>query len=364
MRTGDIGLTTLAPISTFDVTQPLGLHRALSQYVSVVHEICSGVPREILDIWTLTPVDALAISEFLTSVGRPVTVFDVGTFVGGSAFLFGCHPGVISVVSIDPNPRIADEINDKRDTLGTWLDAIENTELRVQDIATLALGRFPQVAGRIELKRGHLGAPSNLVSAEVTDAVPLPPADGGASQLMVFVDGGHTADAVYQDLRAIFRQRPDAVAVLDDCRYAWGPFVQAGVARFLDERSAQGDEHRFRLLADVAPSLGRANLGTVYQAGNSPVEDILGAFARRFSKRMDLLRLLEREDELLELQSASVQELVTTRERAVQLDEELERAQKELTACKERVVDLEQSTSWRVTAPLRWLRIPGRRRPR
>ena len=130
---------TLAPSSPFDVTQPLAMHRALDSYISVVHEICPGVPREILDIWTLAPVDALAVSELLASVGRPVTVFDIGTFVGGSAFVFACHPAVVRVVSIDPNPLIADEINDKRATLGTWLDAIENTELRVQDVAALAL---------------------------------------------------------------------------------------------------------------------------------------------------------------------------------------------------------------------------------
>ncbi len=352
---------TLAPSSPFDVTQPLALHRALDSYISVVHEICPGVPREILDIWTLAPVDALAVSELLASVGRPVTVFDVGTFVGGSAFLFACHPAVVRVVSIDPNPLIADEINDKRDTLGTWLDAIENTELRVQDIAALALARFPEVAERIDLRLGHLGAPSDLVSAQLTGAVPLPRPDDGASQLIVFVDGGHTADAVYEDLREIFRQRPDAVAVLDDCRYAWGPFVQAGVARFLDERSAQGDEHRFRLLADVAPSLGRANLGMVYKAREPLLEDIVWAFARRFSKRMDLLRLLEREDELLQLQTASLQELETARERTEHLEAEIKHVGKELIACRERVVDLEQSTSWRVTAPLRRVRRPGGR---
>jgi len=351
-----LGVTSLASHSTIDVSQPLGVYRALSNYLSVVHEICSGVPREILEIWTLTPVDALAISELLTSVGRPVTVFDVGTFVGGSAFLFGSHPAVVRVVSIDPNPLIADEINDKRDTLGTWLDAIENTELRVQDIAALALARFPAVAARFQLLRGHLGAPSDLASAEATETISLPASDGGASQLVVFVDGGHSAEAVYEDLCEIFRQRPDAIAVLDDCRYAWGPFVQAGVARFLDERAAMADEHRFRLLADLVPSLGRANLGTVHKAGVPQLDQIVEAFARRFSKRMDLLTLLAREDELLQLQGASLRELEPLRERARQLEAELERIHRELGAAKARVVDLEQSTSWRITAPLRRLR--------
>jgi hypothetical protein len=356
-----LNVTSLEPKADLEASQPLAVYRALDDYMSVVQEICPGVPREILDVWTLTAVDALALSEFLTAVGRPVSVVDVGTFVGGSAFLFGSHPAVVHVMSIDPNPLISDEVNDKRDMLGTWLDGIENTELRVQDIAAHALARFPEVADSIQLLRGHLGAPSDLASVEVTKPVALPEPDDGATQLVVFVDGGHTAEAVYQDLREIFAQRPDAVAVLDDCRYAWGPFVQAGVARFLDEQSAMADGYRFRLFADLVPSLGRANLGTIYKAGVSRLEDILQAFARRFSTRMDLMRLLEREDELLRLQTASVaslKELEPLRNHARQLEEGLERTDRELAAARARIVDLEQSTSWRVTAPLRRIRQP------
>jgi len=353
-------MTALAQFRKFDVGQPLGLHRALSRYLSVVHEICPGVPRELLEVWTVAPVDALAISELVTSVGRPVTVFDVGTFVGGSAFVFACHPAVVHVVSIDPNPLIADEINDKQDTLGTWLDTIENTNLRVQDIAALAIARFPEVAELIDLRRGHLGAPSDLASAEATAPVRLPEADG-VSQLLVFVDGGHTAEAVYEDLRETFNQRRDAVALLDDCRYAWGPFVQAGVARFLAERSAKADDYRFRLLADIVPALARSNLGTVYKAGEAQLEDVFKAFARRFSGRMDLVRLLEREEELLQMQSATMQELGPLRERVRELSEELQRVYPMLEAARQRVADLEQSTSWRVTEPLRRLRSTSSR---
>jgi hypothetical protein len=350
-------------MSLLDLSQPLGVHRALRSYISVVHTICPGVPLEILNVWTLAPVDALTLSELLSSVGRPVTVFDIGTFVGGSAFVFACHPSTTRVVSIDPNPLVADEINEKRDVLGTWVETIEDGEQRVQDIAALALRSFPEVAARIELQRGHLGAPSALVSAEATERVPLPPPDGGASRLVVFVDGGHTAEAVYSDLTAIFEERPDAIAVLDDCRYAWGPFVQAGVARFLGERAARGDEHRFRLIIDLAPSLGRANLGVVYKASDGGVEDILQSFARRFSKRIDLLRLLAREDELVQLQNETMESLQRAEARSADLEAELKRLENDLIACRGRVGDLLQSSSWRVTAPLRGLRSLGSREP-
>ena len=139
---------------------------------------------------------------------------------------------------------------------------------------------------------------------------------------------------------------------------AWGPFVQAGVARFLDERSAQGDEHRFRLLADVAPSLGRANLGTVYKAREPLLEDIVWAFARRFSKRMDLLRLLEREDELLQLQTASLMELETARERTEHLEAEIKHVGKELIACRSAWSTWSRALRGASTAPLRRVRKP------
>jgi len=355
-------MTTVPPVSGLDASQPLALRRALSAYVSAVAEICPAVPRGVLDIWTLGPVDSLAISELLTSLQRPVAVFDVGTFVGGSAFAFACHPAVTHVISIDPNPLIADEINDKREMLQTSVDPDDDSNLRVQDVAARALSRFPDVAARIELRRGHLGAPSDLPSTEDTEAVPLPPAEGDGAQLVVFVDGGHSADAVHADLRAAFSQRPDALAVLDDCRYAWGPFVQAGVARFLDEHSGEEGGYRFHLLTDLVPALGRANLGVVYPAGDDRVEESLQVFARRFSGRMDLLRLLEREDELVHLQSDTFGRLQAALERAQRLSEErdelagqLEQMAEAAGLAHERVLDLEQSTSWRLTAPLRRL---------
>ncbi len=350
------------PLSGLDATQPLVLRRALGDYVSVVAEICPAVPRGFFDIWTLGPVDALAISELLTSLQGPVTVFDVGTFVGGSAFAFACHPAVTHVVSIDPNPLIADEINDKREMLQTSVDPDDVSQLRVQDVAALALARFPEVADRVELRRGHLGAPSDLPSTGGTEAVPLPPADRDGSRLVVFVDGGHTADAVFADLQAAFSQRPDALAVLDDCRFAWGPFVQAGVARFLEEHSGEKDRYRFRLLTDLVPALGRANLGLVYPAEDRRLEESLQVFARRFSGRMDLLRLLEREDELVHLQSATTARLEAALERASRLSQERDDLARQLEAmaeaaelAHERVLGLEQSTSWRLTAPLRRL---------
>lgn len=348
--------------STLDPSQLLAIRRALNHYGSVVHEICPGVPRDYFDIWTLGPVDTLAIFELLTSLEQPVAVFDVGTFVGGSAFAFASHPAVTGVVSIDPNPPIADEINDKRDMLRTSVELSGDANLRVLDVAAAALARFPAVAARIELRRGHLGASSDSPTIEPTEAVPLP-VDNDGSGLVVFIDGNHTSEAVHADLTAAFSQRPDALAILDDCRYAWGPFVQAGVARFLEDHRPPKARYRFRLVTDLVPSLSRANLGLVHQADDPRLEQSLEAFSRRFSGRMDLLRLLEREDELVHLQSATSKELKAARERALRLSKERDELAEQLEVvteraelAHERVADLEQSTSWRVTAPLRRLR--------
>ncbi len=128
---------------------------------------------------------------------------------------------------------------------------------------------------------------------------------------------------------------------------------------------------------------------------------MLETFVRRFSGRLELLQLLEREDELVTLASATAQELSAARrlidegselagqitrlnlereELAAELAalgtvasevdalkrerddlaRQLSRTEEAAHAAHERVLELEQSTSWRLTAPLRW--ASGQRR--
>lgn len=72
--------------------------------------------------------------------------------------------------------------------------------------------------------------------------------------------------------------------------------------------------------------------------------------------------MLEREDELVHLQNDTFGRLQAALERAESLSEErdelagqLEQVAEAAALAHERVLDLEQSTSWRLTAPLRRL---------
>jgi hypothetical protein len=115
--------------------------------------------------------------------------------------------------------------------------------------------------------------------------------------LVAYVDSLHTREGVRADLEAIFSRNPHAIALLDDCRHAWGPYVQAGVVDFMEHAA---EKHHFRLAGDLAPGLARSNLGVLYpQSLAGTVNEALAGVAGAFSKRLDPLRLLRREEELV-----------------------------------------------------------------
>lgn len=237
--------------------------RRLQTYREAVVDLAPELSMATLQTWTMSDADAFMSWLILDRLNADVEVLDIGTFVGASAFLFAAHPRVAGVVSVDPNPKLADEIGG-------------SSTVRVLDVARAALDRF-------ELE------------------TPVAIHEGGAAQLhlpesgrpiLAYIDGLHTRDAVHADLASVFASERGSAALIGDCRYREGVYVQAGIAAFLEERP----DFTFRLLADIATTTSA--LGIVYPSG-SALGGILDDLASVFSGEWDVLQLLAREAELV-----------------------------------------------------------------
>jgi hypothetical protein len=249
-----------------------------------------------------------------------VIVLDIGKFIGASAFHFASQPGVLRVISANPNPMIADEINDKSGVLGSRIDLESLRNLRVLDIAGAALAEFADEQHKIQLRVGVVGSTQEGTQQDLSEGatrveVPAPePSDDAA--LLAFIDGLHNKEGVRADLEAVFGKNPRALVILDDCRGSWGPFVQAGVVEFI-ERSEQ--KYHFRLFGDLSFGLATSSLGIVYaDTGADEVEYSLAELSELFSERLEWLRLLRREDELIGIITDVRRELNQTRDELVE----------------------------------------------
>ena len=116
---------------------------------------------------------------------------------------------------------------------------------------------------------------------------------------MAFVHRLHTKEGVQADLEAVFEINPHAIVILGNCRGSWGPFVQAGVVSFMEKAE---EKYHFQLFGDLAPSVATSYLGIVYSDTDAAeVRQTLVEFTELFSERLNLLRLLRREEELIEV---------------------------------------------------------------
>lgn len=353
----------------------LRVHRTLAAYLERVLSECPGLSEALLRTWSTSVGDGVLIHEILDSSRAPVDVLDVGTFLGVSAFLFASHPQVRRVVTIDPNPYVANEINEKQDSLGSHLDPELVSGLRVHDVARSCLNQFPEVAAKVEFAEGGLRGPDAGIDLATTfrhfELSDFQLEDPGNS-LIALIDGLHTADGVYGDLTAVLSVRPDAIVLLDDCRHFWGPFVQAGVARFLSEHPGT---FQFHLFADLSPSLSGSPLAVLYAAENDRAAEAIGRVVSSLSIWLDPLRLLEREQDVvtsasavfeqeqphemaarrrLETEVAYLRRVSAEAHRQVaSAAEQLTNVSAELGAAHAQLEALRQTASWRVTRPLR-----------
>ncbi|MGH3579597.1 MAG: hypothetical protein ACRDU0_18850, partial [Mycobacterium sp.] len=238
------------------------------------------------------------------------------------------------VVSVMTKSLVSEQLDDDP-APGSLADA------KVLNVVRAILSDFPEYASKVEYVEGDLRGTEGhrggrKPAADRFDPVSLDPDDG---DLIVLIDGLRSSDGVFEDLESLTQRRPDSVIFLDDCRHRWGPFVQRGVAGFLE---AHPGRFTFQLLADLSPGLGGSNLGIVHATTeHTRMPELVARLKGSLSERLDPLALLERQQTLLDWHRRAQED-----ERRVQfLGAELERTW--------------QSTSWRVTAPIRAL---GRRR--
>jgi hypothetical protein len=278
-----------------------GYTSRLAEYKETVSRLFPVLPKDCVDAWAISEADVLALGLLLECYPQKVAVLDIGSFLGASAFFFASHSKVTRVVSVDPNPTIAEEINDKSEMLGVKVDPEALGDIRVLDVARTVLAEFPDENRKIQLHVGTVGTSETGITEDSTgDSKRLqePISElSGETSLLAFVDGLHTREGVHADLEVIFDHNPQAVAILHDCRHAWGPFVQAGVVSFME---GTRHEYDFRLLGDLGPALATSNLGVVYRKTHSgDVRRALAQFTELFSERFDLLWLMRREEELI-----------------------------------------------------------------
>jgi hypothetical protein len=361
-------------MTTFDfptLKGSLGAHRKLNAYIGQLVLECPGLPEPTLRTWSISATDSVLVHEILDSFMEPVDILDIGTFLGASAFLFASHPMVRRVYTIDPNPLISDEINEKQDELDAYVNPNLLKDIRVHDVAKAALKQFPAEAAKIAFFEGVVSGPADPTVARF-DMAKL-----ANKHLIVLVDGLHTPDGVYGDLNAVLSARPDALVLLDDCRYFWGPFVMSGVARFLEENKGR---FHLRLFADLSHSLAASQLAILFASNDETLPKPVGHVVASLSEMLDPLLMLEREQQIIESASAAldrdVLEAKMRKEQASQLSLEAEvnylrrlsaESHHQLAAISNQMTVLSQqlqaaraeldalraSSSWRATKPFR-----------
>ena len=271
-------------------------------YKMRVSNLYPEIPHSLLQNCSISPIDTLVIGYFLEYLDREVTVYEIGSFVGASSYLFATHPKVSKLVCIDPNPRIADEAVANSE----WTeerDLASLQDLRVFDVARGAFASLDeQTLNKVEFREGVVGSESLGTRTErkwQSGKVEIPQFEDSGDSLLAYVDGLHTKEGVREDLEAIYEQNPNAITLLDDCRDACGAFVQSGVVDFIEQHES-GDEYTFRLFADLGTGVATSSLGLLYRRDRArEVNAALRGVASKFSQRLDPVQLLIRENELI-----------------------------------------------------------------
>ncbi len=277
--------------------------KRLDEYKEIVRQVFPTLPRGYANIRSISRVDALALGYFLGCYPRKVVVLDIGMLASASAFHFASQPKVLRVISIGPNPTIADEVDGNLATLGNSIDPQPLQNLRALDVARAVLAQFDDdEQQKIEFRPGTVATTegnSQGSSLDGSEKMEIPALELEDSvSLVTFVHGVHTKEGVRSTLEATFEKNPRAAVILDDCRGSSGPFVQAGVVSFTERTQ---EKYHFQLFGDLGPSLATSGLGIVYPAvDDAEAKQTLVEFSELFGVRLDLLRLLRREEELID----------------------------------------------------------------
>jgi hypothetical protein len=332
--------------------QVLGHTRRLAEYKETVSRLFPSLPRYLVDARSIRDVDALVLALFLRCYPRELSVLEVGTSFGVSTFHFASQPSVSMVIGVDPDLSGGREAGESIGNLHNEGEPEAPQGPRAIDVARAALAEFAVESAKVRLLTGdvssawtsHRGDPSQGLGE--TPAQELPE----DQTLLAFVNGARTRSAGEANLQTIFDANPRAIAILDRCRGIGGPFVQAGIAAFLER--AKG-EHHFRLFSDLSSGMATSNLGIVYRdADSAEVQGCLADLGQLFSERLDPLWLANREQELIGVVnkyrdeaaslSGQLQDLTGEHQLLVDRNKELE---KRASRLEKRKAQLEERTS-------------------
>lgn len=259
-----------------------GYSRRLEEYRRAALVRFPGLSTDIMDGWFLPEADAVVLGLFLDSLPRAVKVLDLGSPDGLSALYLAGQRNVSEVICAGRDARIASESPDGH--------------LPQENDGLLSISRSV-LDGFREREKIRLPGDEN-----VTDASGVPPS-------VALVRSAPTREGVREGLRWAFECNPGILALVSGCRGDNGPFVQAGMVDFLEDRRSV----EIKALGELGPGLATSGLSLVFEGGSGAVEDALGRLAGEFSRRLDPLKLLSREEELIRISNRFRDEAEQTR---------------------------------------------------
>lgn len=275
--------------------------RRLEEYKETLSRLFPALPRDVVDARSIESVDALVLALFLQCYPRDVNVLEVGTSFGVSTFHLASQPSVLRVFGVDPDLPEAEGAGEPSKTPASESDPEPLPGPRTIDVARATLAEFADESSKIRLRTGDVSSALTNHQGASPDSTretqkPAPELSEEAP-LLAFVNGARTSEAVDADLRAIFGANGRAIAIVDHCRGVGAPFVQAGIAGFMERD--QGEYH-FRLFGDLTSGMATSNLGIIYpDVDSAEVQRCLAELGQLFSERLDPLWLASREQELI-----------------------------------------------------------------
>lgn len=273
----------------------------LQEYKDTVVRLFPTLTQRTLDSLSISPADALFLGYFLDDYPQKVTILERGVSLGTSTFFLANHQKVSRVFGIDSNPSLTQDVpSGYSDRNGS--DAGEASGiLKVLDVAHAAFAEYAVARQKISLHESAenpaVTAAPELSEERNTTATWMGDSSAGGG-VIALINESQSRRAVSSELKAIFARYPHAIAFVGSCRQSRGPFVQAGVVDFLEE--LQGSYH-FQLVSDLELGLASSTLGIIYPDQVAmKMEEVLAEISGRFSKKLDPLRLLQQNEELVE----------------------------------------------------------------
>lgn len=263
---------------------------------------------------SLSSAGALFLGYFLGLFPQETVVLETGSSIGDSTLWFAEHPKVSRVVSINLNFRMTSSHSHEEEALpGTEVSG--QHELGTLDVARAVVEEYPRGRERVRFYEG-----SSEMLPDILKETKSPEAE---EELVVFVDGRLTREGVAETLKTVFDEDSRATVILNGCRHERGPFVQAGAVDFVQQSE---EKYRFRLVGDLGPALAGSELGVVYFDEDADrIGSALQGASREFSHKLDPLRLLGREEELMNAVSRVNRQLTRANEHRARLERRIAR---------------------------------------